>query len=133
MPEAFAHPDGEDEPGMTPYRGLIGKSAFFDPEVTEGVAMGSITDGASHTLALVEAKEAVPWTKPGTEIATVGPVHLDGRTAALLKLLGGRKAGGFQALLVDGSVRFIRDSINLDVLQGLTTRDGGEALSTDSF
>jgi Protein of unknown function (DUF1559) len=133
MPPVFAHPDGSDKPGMTPYRGLIGKSAFFDPEEKEGVTIAMITDGTSNTVALVEAKEAVPWTKPGTEIQVVGPANADARTAALLALLGGRKAGGFQILLVDGSVRFLSDSINVNTLQSITTRDGGEVVSSDSF
>ena len=133
MPGVFAHPDGHDGPGLTPYRGLIGKSAFFDPEVKDGLAIASITDGTSNTLALVEAKEAVPWTKPGTEIPVVSPAPANTRTTALLALLGGRKPGGFQALLVDGSVRFLRDSVNINVLHSITTRNGGEVVSSDSF
>ncbi len=133
MPEAFALPDGDDEDGLTHYRGLIGKRAFFDPEVKEGVTIASITDGTSNTLALVETKASVPWTRPGTEIRIEGPGEPDDRTAKLLKRLGSGKGGGFQALLADGSVRFIRDSVDLKVLRAITTRDGEEAVSADSF
>ncbi len=41
--------------------------------------------------------------------------------------------GGFNALFCDGSVRFIKESIDAVVLQALITRDGGEVISSDSF
>jgi hypothetical protein len=125
MPTAFAHPDAQAGPGLTFYRGLTGRGAFFDPQVREGIAIAMITDGTSNTLAVVEAREAVPWTKPGTEISF--------DQAAFRSQLGGQKPGGFQALLVDGSVRFIRDAIAAPTLRALCTRDQGEVVSTDSF
>ena len=41
--------------------------------------------------------------------------------------------GGVNLLLGDGSVRFIKDSVNLSVWQALGTRAGGEILSADSY
>jgi prepilin-type processing-associated H-X9-DG protein len=40
---------------------------------------------------------------------------------------------GVNVLLGDGSVRFLRDNIDLRVLRGLVTLQGGEALSSDSY
>ena len=42
-----------------------------------------------------------------------------------------RHSGGVNALLGDGSVRFMRDSIDLQTWRGLSTRIGGEVLSGD--
>ncbi|HMF38389.1 MAG TPA: H-X9-DG-CTERM domain-containing protein [Isosphaeraceae bacterium] len=41
--------------------------------------------------------------------------------------------GGVNVLLMDGSVRFIKSSINLSVWNALGTRAGGEVLSADAF
>jgi prepilin-type N-terminal cleavage/methylation domain-containing protein/prepilin-type processing-associated H-X9-DG protein len=41
--------------------------------------------------------------------------------------------GGVNSLMADGSVRFIKDSINVLVWQGLGSRNGGEVISSDSY
>ncbi|WP_422930797.1 DUF1559 domain-containing protein [Singulisphaera sp. PoT] len=42
-------------------------------------------------------------------------------------------AGGVSAMLMDGSVRFVKDSVNLQVWRNLSTRAGGEVVSSDSY
>ena len=44
-----------------------------------------------------------------------------------------RHPGGVNVGLADGSVRFIKDTVNLAAWRGLGTRNGGEILSADSF
>jgi prepilin-type N-terminal cleavage/methylation domain-containing protein/prepilin-type processing-associated H-X9-DG protein len=44
-----------------------------------------------------------------------------------------RHPGGANLMMGDGSVRFIRDSVNLQTWRALGTRNGGEALSADSY
>jgi hypothetical protein len=41
--------------------------------------------------------------------------------------------GGVHTLQGDGSVRFVKESINLSVWRALGSRNGGEAISADSF
>jgi prepilin-type processing-associated H-X9-DG protein len=132
MPAAFVVPDSSRGTGSTFYRGFRGTNAIFDPLVNKGVGIQSITDGTSNTIAVVEAKEAVPWTKPESELSFEPDPKLE-RIGALAKSLGGHFPGGFNALFCDGSVRFIKASINLRVLQALITRNGGEVISSDSF
>ena len=133
MPPAFAHPDIQPpEPGMTFYRGLMGKDAFFDPAIKEGVTLATITDGTTNTMAIVEAREAVPWTKPGTEIA-VDPTTPSPTPVPWLPSLGRPGKKGFQALMVDGSVRVIPETINPVILRAIVTKNGGEVISSDSF
>ncbi len=132
MPSVFAHPVSNDVPDMTFYRGFMGKQALFDPKVPEGTRIESITDGTSNTMALVEAKEAVPWTKPESDV----PINSDAKLEdipPLLEKLGGHFPGGWNALFCDGSVRFIKESINPIVFKALITRDGGEVVAADAF
>ncbi len=132
MPAAFVRPDALAPEGETYYRGLSGPGAFFDPGEKEGVSLATIMDGTSNTLAIVEARESVPWTRPDTEISAV-PVRPIGGPNGLLTRLGGHTPGGFQALFADGSVRFIRETVGLDVLEAIVTRAGGEVISADSL
>jgi prepilin-type processing-associated H-X9-DG protein len=133
MPAVFAVPHSPAEPGTTFYRGFSGPRAIFDKAVPKGVSIRAITDGTSNTIAVVEAKEAVPWTKPDSDIPSgedsIKPEQLD----ALRAQLGGHFPHGFNVVFCDGSVRFIRDVINLLTLRALITRDGGEVVSSDSF
>ena len=83
-----------------------------------------ITDGTSNTILVVEAKRDIPWTKPeDIPFDPNGP----------LPELGGFTPNGFNAAFADGSVRFIKKSINRITLKALITRAGDEVLNTDSF
>ena len=41
--------------------------------------------------------------------------------------------GGVNSLMADGSVRFVKDTINVLVWQGLGSRNGGEVVSADAY
>ena len=45
----------------------------------------------------------------------------------------GKHPGGVNALLCDGHVQFIKDTINVGVWQALGSRNGGEAVSSDAY
>ena len=64
---------------MTCYRGFSGKRTVFDPDLKEGVSIETITDRTSNTIALVWAKEAVPWTKPDSDIPFEDGANPNGR------------------------------------------------------
>ena len=87
-------------------------------------SVADITDGTSNTLLAVEARREVPWTKP--EDIPFDP-QVD------LPQLGGFTPDGFNVVFCDGSVRYIRKTINPIVLKALITRAGGEVISSDSF
>jgi prepilin-type processing-associated H-X9-DG protein len=135
MPPVFHVPATPAEPGMTFYRGFSGKRALFDKSAPKGIKIAEITDGTSNTIAVVEAKEAVPWTKPESDIPSgedaiaTKPAELK----ALLDRLGGHFPAGFNTAFCDGSVRFIKDSINVITLRALITRNGGEVVASDAF
>jgi prepilin-type N-terminal cleavage/methylation domain-containing protein/prepilin-type processing-associated H-X9-DG protein len=41
--------------------------------------------------------------------------------------------GGVNVTLCDGSVKFVKDSINLNTWRALSTKDGGEVISSDAY
>ena len=41
--------------------------------------------------------------------------------------------GGVNTLMMDGSVRFFKNSINISTWQAVGTRNGGEVISADSY
>ena len=71
------------------------------------------------TILVVEAGRDVPWTKPED-------VEFD--AGKEVPKLGGFFKHGFNAAFADGSVRFLQQSINKDMLKALITRNGGEVI-----
>ena len=95
MPTTFAPADSQAfKDHETHYQAIVGKGTVFD-----GTKVGivSIYDGTSKTILFVEAKKAVPWTKPE---------DFSLASDKLMSKLGDRVEGKFMAALCDGSVRF---------------------------
>ena len=67
MPQVFVCPSRSDvAPGTTTYRVFTGPGALFEAGQQKGLQI--VTDGTSNTILAVEAKEAVPWTKPDSDL-----------------------------------------------------------------
>lgn len=122
IPPVFVSPNHDDlaKEGKTVYLVPTGEGAAFEGK--EGKGIREFTDGTSNTILAVEAHHdaAVIWTKPDDLV-------LDFKNP--LKGLKSARVGGFHALLADGSVRFISDAINANVLKNLFTRGGGEVIN----
>ena len=112
------------EPFTTNYRVFVGNGALFQKDQDIGVA--DVTDGTSNTIMIVEAKEAVPWTKPDD-------LSFDPAAAPSLHGAGSPHPGGFNASMADGSVRFLKNTIDLNVFRALITRAGGEVIGAGAF
>jgi prepilin-type N-terminal cleavage/methylation domain-containing protein/prepilin-type processing-associated H-X9-DG protein len=105
--------------------GLIDPAAKFESAlpVNGRVRMVDIKDGASHTLLLGEA-----GGRPG--MAWASPANLLG-VRQFFPGSGGLHRGGTNAAMADGSVRFIRDNVDIRILARLATRAGGEPVPDD--
>lgn len=124
MPAVYRCPNSVAEPGMTNYVGLAGgDGVFVRPQAGDRLGAGfrDITDGTSNTIMTLEVPDesAVIWTKP----ADFSPNKEDPT-----KGLTGLRPGGFQVGFADGSVRFIAETVDVNVLKGLFTKSGGEAV-----
>jgi hypothetical protein len=107
------------EQGKTIYLVPVGKDLAFEGE--KGLSVREFSDGTSNTIMAVEAAEeaAVIWTKPDD-------LKVDPKKP--LQGLAGPDARGFLAALADGSVRLISKTINIETLNALFTRNGGEVV-----
>jgi prepilin-type processing-associated H-X9-DG protein len=106
--------------GSTHYQAIVGSGSAFDQ--APGNPISGFTDGTSNTLLVVEGTNAVPWTRPD-----------DIDLATIAGSIGSRHPGGANALFADGSVRFLKTTINPVLLQALGTRNGGEVVSPISY
>lgn len=133
MPNIYLCPSEPPElrtRGLTTYQVIVSPGALFEDRVEDrppgfpgdyGMRMADVTDGTSNTIALAESSQPVPWSKPDDPLANPnGPPSF-----------GSKHPGGFNAGFADGSVKFIKDSINPQTLQALTTRNGGEVVGVD--
>ena len=116
MPQVFAHPNIAN--GMTNYLGVSGPGTFFELTDRE-IGFGSLTDGSSNTVMLVEANvdQAVEWTRPQDWVADFADP-----TAGLGELV----PDGFNVSFGDGSILFVDNEISDVDFGKMLTRDGGE-------
>lgn len=115
-----------DPDAMMPYTSymvIVGRGTIFEGEQPIGIR--DITDGTSNTILVVEVDgQQVPWMEP-TDLS------LDQMQMAInagSTEPGSKHAGGMQAALADGSVRFITASVDPNMLRNLITRNDGQMI-----
>ena len=108
--------------GQTSYQVFVGPGTLFNG--TKPSQIQNVTDGTSNTIMVAEAAKPVAWTAPD-DIVFDPTIPNFG--------LGSLHPGGVNSLFADGSVRFLRTSVQPSVLSALITRDGGEVVPADAF
>jgi hypothetical protein len=122
MPKTYASPvTGISQPGHTFYRVFTGPNTPFVGATPPRIPT-TFQDGTSNTILVVEAGQAVPWTKPD---------ELVYNPAGPLPPLGGLFKNGFSVAMADGSVRFLMRTISEKTLRAAITPAGGEILGPD--
>jgi prepilin-type processing-associated H-X9-DG protein len=123
MPGIYACPSERGlPPGMTTYQAIVGPHTVFPGRSGDDsvVTFEKIRDGTANTILVAEARVAVPWTSPGDLPFDSSDSHFG---------LGSHHPGGFNAGFVDGSIRFLKNTIQSKTLRALLTRDGDEVVS----
>jgi prepilin-type processing-associated H-X9-DG protein len=117
MPNVYADPSrGGQEDGGTVYQVIVGTGTAFEERKDKPLKIpDDFPKGTSNTLLLVEALDAVPWTKPADLT-----FHLD----QPLPKFSNRHSGGFQAAFVDGAVRPITKETSEQALRNMILRTG---------
>jgi hypothetical protein len=123
MPQVFANPR---QPlgaagNTTVYQVFVGPGAPFAGN-KQARFPASFTDGTANTFLIVEAKEAVPWTKPAD-------VPFNAKRP--LRELIGIGPDGFLAAFADGRVQLMRRDLAEETLRALVTPAGGEVVNFD--
>ena len=114
----FSCPESVGAPNRTTYLAVVAPNGCLLPK--EPRRLAEITDARELTLTVIEADEenAVPWMAPvdadETLVMSLGPTT---------KL---HHAGGTQACLVDGSVRFLKASTPAEVRRALISISGND-------
>jgi hypothetical protein len=122
IPKVYVHPVGRKTAlGYTHYQVFVGKGAAF--EGRRGLHIpADFPDGAGNTILIVEAAEAVPWTKPA---------DLCYEPDEPLPPLGGLLPHLFNVALGDASVRSLGHGTSEQTLRAAITRNGGDQLGPD--
>jgi prepilin-type N-terminal cleavage/methylation domain-containing protein/prepilin-type processing-associated H-X9-DG protein len=112
--------DAASQPANTPGNGFMGYDRI--------TALDSIKDGTSNTIALMETRSNLGSWAQG------GPSSLRAFDPADLPIQGkdrpfGGHEGGMNVALADGSIRFIRDKVDPQILAAAITIAGGESVS----
>ncbi len=87
---------------------LTGKDTMFSGK--NGIKVEDVTGGTSNTIMIVEAKRDIPWAKPE---------DIEYDPAKPLPKLGGIFGNGYSAAFADGSVRFMANDLNEQVLRAM--------------
>jgi hypothetical protein len=134
----FVNPGFQEgvSPGVTNYVGMAGvgegseklpvrhpKAGVFGLDRQTGFQ--HITDGTSNTIMISESTNGGNWAQGGrsTLRSLTAKPYINGPDG-----IGGPYPGGCHMGLCDGSVRFISENIDPEVLEALTTISGGEVI-----
>lgn len=122
MPETYAAPGANLEPGMTVYQGFTGEDTVWPDGPDAKVGFRDIVDGSSNTILIVESDEsaAVEWSRPA-DIEFNPDVPID--------QIGNFRVGVFNAVFCDGSSHAIDNFIDWESLSNLIMRNDGNIVN----
>jgi prepilin-type processing-associated H-X9-DG protein len=114
----------------------VGETAYDNDGSWYGTQVGNCTGAKNQfnvwTITLRLGSNFRTTRNPLNTLPSAG-LASGGNPCGMNNAFGSRHPGGANFLFVDGSVRFIKNSINLAIYQALSSRADGEVISSDSF
>lgn len=112
---------------ITNYMMVVGKDTISNGRDSRKVA--DITDGLKDTIMLVEVADSVVWwAEPEDLLFDVLNFSINGGKR---QEISSYHPGGVNVLFCDGSVRFLKDSINPQLVKAMITIDEGEPVHAE--
>ncbi|APW61311.1 DUF1559 domain-containing protein [Paludisphaera borealis] len=128
-----------DYGGMYGERGLSSPTSNNNPPggamiFNQNVSIAQITDGTSNTIQVGEDPEAINafWISGHNLFDQSAPINARPKYEFGEELTS-QHPGGVNVLLGDGSVRFLKQTMDPRALAALCTRNGGEVLDASSY
>jgi prepilin-type processing-associated H-X9-DG protein len=116
-----SHPNSS--PSATNVMAIVGPGTVF--EGSNSIAFKDITDGTSNTILVVEVRESTTsWMEPTDLDLESMSLQINGGTEDM----GSYHPGGLQVALADGSVHFLVETIDVNLLKWLILRNDGNAM-----
>lgn len=112
-----------DESSAIFYKVFVGKGAAFEKGRTQGTSVPDFKDGTVCTILIVEAREAVSWTKPS---------ELEYDPDKTPPQCGGLFSDGFHAAFASGDVYFVKKEVPDMMMHKAITRDGREIFNPET-
>ena len=128
MPRMFSCPSRDRNatrrPSRTSYVAVTGPGTMFPG--SDSIRLDQVTDGPPRTITVVESLSVeIPWTKPDDlDIRTMSLQLNDKQNPGI----SSDHPGGAQVLFANGSSRFLKASIQSDLLMALVTIAGDESI-----
>ena len=112
------------------YTAVIGENTVFPG--AKAVTFGDIRDGTSNTILFTERLEPVCWMDPTREL-TLETILEQGGINEDYEGIGSYHTGGINAVFCDGSVQFLSEYIDLELLENLFKRNDGKTPPYGSY
>jgi prepilin-type processing-associated H-X9-DG protein len=123
--------------GLCDYGGILGQAVFGQNNPPNGtlffdtpIRIPMITDGTSHTLMISEdtQRDDGQWINAMNLFDVACPIN---QGPIYDPDIHSEHPGGANGLFADGSVRFLRETMDIAVLAAIATRAGGETVMDD--
>ncbi|KAA0141494.1 DUF1559 domain-containing protein [Gimesia chilikensis] len=119
----FSHPNSS-KPANSGYFVVVGEGTAFGNK--QGVSFKEITDGTANTIAVVEAKRDIPWTKPEDISYDGKKLPQFGGFSENPPVNGQPAIGVYYVGSCDGRARMIMDNMDEELLKSLLTIADGK-------